>query len=159
MSKAFQDDRALAPVVGTILVIAISIVLAGGLFFMSKYIAKPPEKAPTVTFTWNELDDRLQVVTVDPDVLRSHYQLQLTVAGDFEFSGPVQPGGDALAALQFTPLGGAANGPADAPLRAGEAITICATAATEDVEIAVRHGDTTNVIYRIDIESLAACPV
>lgn len=152
------DTQGLAPVVGTILVIAISIVLAGGLFFMSKYIAAPPEKAPKVTFSWNELNDDLQVVTADPDLMRSDYQIQLSVPGDFEFIAEVAPGTDALGALQFVPLGGASGGPTDAPLKAGESIALCSAPAAQDVDVAVRHIQSRTMIYRVHVASLQACP-
>jgi archaeal type IV pilus assembly protein PilA len=72
MSKANQafkqNDEAVSPVIGVILMVAITVVLAAVVFVLVSNLGKGSEKAPNVSFNKDSSARTLTVVQADPGV-------------------------------------------------------------------------------------------
>ena len=67
--KFIDGEEAVSAVIGVILMVAITVAIAATVYvYVSGMIGSPTESAPDVTFQVNEGDDRLVVITTDPDV-------------------------------------------------------------------------------------------
>lgn len=81
MSKANQafkqNDEAVSPVIGVILMVAITVVLAAVVFVLVSNLGQSGEDAPDVAFSKNEDTNTITVVKAAPDL----------DWGDFEFGG------------------------------------------------------------------------
>jgi flagellin-like protein len=70
MSKANQafkqNDEAVSPVIGVILMVAITVVLAAVVFVLVSNLGKGSEKAPNVSFNKDSSAGHLTVVQADP---------------------------------------------------------------------------------------------
>jgi hypothetical protein len=159
MASNLSTDRgAVTSALGTGITIGIAILLAVGLAIMVRVFTDQDEATPPVAFAKDEQGDSIQVLQAEPGMMHSEFEVRLSVAGDFEFGGPVQPGGDALPANVFVRLGGVADGPADGEMVSGHMFRFCAEPGAGDVTIEVRHMASNTIIFREHFLSLADCP-
>lgn len=161
MANRFRTDPfGVTSPLGTAVVVGIVIVLAVGLAIMVRVFTtqQRQEETPPVTFSKDEAADTLLILHAEEGLKRSDFDIQLSVAGDFEFGGPVQPGADALPAGTFVALGGASNGPVDADLVTSQAIYFCAAPGAGPVHLQIRHVASNTILLREDFISLADCP-
>src|SRR5687767_10229730 len=107
MAAGFRKaDTGITSAVGTGMMIAIAILLAVGLTIMARVFSDQDEETPPVTFSKDETMDSIRVLHAETGFMHSEFEVRLSMDGDFEAGGPVQPGGDALTADRFVPLGG-----------------------------------------------------
>lgn len=159
-SELREDQRGVTSPLGTAVLVGTVIVLAVGLSVMVRVFTtqERQEDPPPVAFSKDETSDTLVILHAEDGLKRSDFEIRLSVAGDFEFGGPVQPGGDALPPDTFVSLGGAANGPEDADLVTSHAIYLCAGPAPDSIRLDIRHIASNAIILRQTFISLAACP-
>lgn len=62
------DESAVSPIVGTLLVVAMTIVLAGGVFLVIIGIGEKGENAPVVSFRLDQNSDSVKVVQAEAGV-------------------------------------------------------------------------------------------
>ena len=155
-----MDDSAVSPVVGTILMVAIAVVLAGVLFVVVSTVGNPTDSPDyhDLALSKDELTDEIMFVKVSPALPRSEFQLRLSVAGDFEVDRLVGTGGDALQSGTFVAIGGAADGPPDGMLETGSYIHLCAEPAASEVFVEVRHAESNSIVWSGTFLALADCP-
>lgn len=151
-------DEGVTSPLGTGMTVAIAILLAVGLAIMVRVFTDQNEETPPVTFSKDETADSFRVLHAEAGLRRSDFQMRLSVAGDVEMEGPVQPGDDALQANVFANLGGAPGGPSDGDLVTGNSLHFCAEPAAGAVHVEVRHASSNTIILREDFLSLADCP-
>lgn len=153
------EDEAVSPVVATIVMVAVTVVLAGVLFAVVTGIRSQSHNTENVGFRVDETADSLYVIKVEEQPQWSTYEVRLSVAGDFELGGPVQAGTDALVANVFASMGGAPNGPGDAAVAAGSTMYFCAEPGpVGGVDIEIRHAGANTIIFRSRFLSLQDCP-
>ena len=152
--------EAISSVLGTFMTIAIAVLIAIALMFMLRVITdRDIEKAPTTSLARDEQADSLTFVAVEVGQTRGGYEIRLSVAGDFDFGAVPSDGRPALAADSFALMGGAPDGPADAPLQGADKLYLCATgAAADDVIVSIRHIESNKMIFRDSFLNIGACP-
>lgn len=167
---AAADEDAVSPVIGTLIMVAIAVVLAGVLFVIVSQIGKGgQDPSPRMAISRNEQSDRLEITQIDDGVMRGEYDIRMTVAGDFNVDGPVEAGTDAATAQTFVRLAGAVGAPIDGVLGPGSYIAFCAETgaigptgnggpATVDVSVELRHRSTNSIVWHDTFTSLADCP-
>ena len=154
-----SNDEAVSPVVAVIVMIAVTVVLAGVLFAVIAGIKSTSENTENVGFKVDETADSLYVIKVEEQPFWSTYEVSLSVAGDFELGMAVAAGGDALLAGVFASMGGAPNGPADARVAAGSTMYFCAEPGPANgVDIAIRHVGANTLIFKGKFLTLMDCP-
>ncbi len=161
MPSRFQQgpEEAVSPVVGTIIMVAITVVIAAVLYLVVNSIKTSGSTSETLGFQIDETNDALYIVKVNDQPLWSTLEVRLSVAGDFDVGQPVQAGGDALAAEAFARMGGAANGPADAVITPGVSVYFCAEPGpASGVELSIRHVNSNTLVYRSKFVSMRDCP-
>ncbi|MEA3166829.1 MAG: Archaeal Type pilin, N-terminal, partial [Thermoplasmata archaeon] len=126
--KLASNDDAVSPIVGTILMVAIGVVLAGGLFFVVAGLgSKNKGTPPDMRFIRDESADTLQVVKINPAVDRNQFEIRMSVIGDFEADGPVSAGAFAApVANTWVPVADAPGGPGAGLIEAGSSFSFCA---------------------------------
>lgn len=156
----FPPDReAVSPVMGTVLMVAITVVLAGGLFVVVRTIGQGAGSAPELAFNRDEANDYLCMLRVDPVVDRSEFEVRMTVQGDFDINQDVPAGQDALSPGVFVAVGGAPGGPPSGTLQAGNCLSFCVTSGpAQGVEVTLRHSPSNKIIWKDFFLSLESCP-
>lgn len=164
MSKLLAtNDDAVSPVMGTILMVAIGVVLAGAMFFVVAGLgAKDKGTPPDMRFIRDDTLDRLQVIKVNPAVARDQFDIKMSAPGDFEADGPVTAGAHAVpTANVWVPVAGAPGGPGAGFVEAGSSFSFCADgggSAVPGVTVEFRHRPTNAVVFRGAFISMDSCP-
>lgn len=170
--KFANADEAVSPVIGVILMVAITVVLAAVVFVLvNNLTGDAGEASQDVTATTDEGKDRIDVITANDAadwgameirvssavVLRINDQAALT-ATDATCDGVATTGDcEAVAANTWTPME-----QGSAPVEGGDYLTFCGgtlVAGTEavNVEITIRDINTNTVIETYSFKNIAAC--
>jgi flagellin-like protein len=167
MSKANQafkqNDEAVSPVIGVILMVAITVVLAAVVFVLVSNLGKGSEKAPNISFSKDETGDKISVISADAGLLLSHFSIKASAAGDCGYNAAVSGDDDLTTAYKpiETATGGCSGAAdatlADADLNGGDSFAFCATATLTDVTVQFRHEDSNTLVYETTFTSLLAC--
>lgn len=167
---SFDEQEGVSPVIGTIMMVAIAIVLAAVLFVIVAQLGKGGhDSSPGMAISRDEQADRLDVTRIDRGIMRGEYDIRMTVAGDFNVDQPIQAGEDAAPAQTFVRLAGASGAPANGPLNPGSYITFCAETgavgptgnsgpAAVDVYVELRHRGTNSIVWHDTFLTMADCP-
>jgi flagellin-like protein len=135
MSKANQafkhNDEAVSPVIGVILMVAITVVLAAVVFVLVSNLGGDSNTAPAISWNKNESSDELSVVTASSNADWANLEISFSAAGGYRLNG-----GDATGTVGMTGTTQdmAANTPiairttAD-PIRAADTLEFCADVA------------------------------
>lgn len=125
MSKANQafkqNDEAVSPVIGVILMVAITVVLAAVVFVLVSNLGADSETAPAISWNKDEATDRLTVVTASSN---ADWQ-RLEIDGNVDFQ--VNVAGENVTVVAGSPTSMSTD--AD-PIRAGDRLQFCISSAT-----------------------------
>jgi flagellin-like protein len=123
------DDEGVSPVLGTILMIAITVVVAGVLFVISNDLSKPDDKTPAVSFIQDKGDGTVLIVKapVEPNAVKW---------SAFRLEGNCDP------LLNGEPL----PPPPDELVKGGDLLSGC----HHEEDLVIVHIETATVIYDVD---------
>lgn len=92
MSKANQafnqNDEAVSPVIGVILMVAITVVLAAVVFVLVSNLGQSGEDAPDVAFSKNEDDNTITVVKAAPNLFWDDFTVNGCGTGPWSVGSP-----------------------------------------------------------------------
>lgn len=158
-----QDDSAVSPVVGTILMVAIAVVLSGVMFILTTQIGKGKDSPPEMAFVRDEQNDRLMITKIAPVIARGEYEIRMSRAGDFDVDAQVGAGADVASANAFVALAGAPGGPAEGQIEPGSYISFCVETGNpgtvaDGVLVELRHAKSNSIVWKDTFLTLADCP-
>ena len=111
--KFVRDEDGVSPVIGVILMVAITVVLGAVVFILASDIGADPNQAPAMSFNKDESNDRLQVVSAGETAWSD---IAATYSGDSGCTSDIaSQTGDVTAgqALTVSSSSAAASGPYD----------------------------------------------
>lgn len=157
MSKAnqkfVQADEAVSPVIGVILMVAITVVLAAVVFVLVSNLSKTSSKAPDVSFTLDENTDRLSLVKSATGLNWDDFKIKGTVP-----SSTVNYILNADATTAATDLSGTYAAFSTADFNAGDFVDFCGTAAiTGTTTIQILHTESNTVVFDGSFVGIAQC--
>jgi len=148
-----QDDQAVSPVIGVILMVAITVVLAAVVFVLVSELASEKREAPAaIGFSKDEANDRIDVARAEADLDWS----QLEIRSAALVAGLVYDR-NAAAGLGDTAVTSVPTALSAKSLDGGDYLEFCATLPASDVEILLLHPASNAVVYRATFTSVAAC--
>lgn len=150
--KFVETEEAVSPVIGVILMVAITVVLAAVVFVLVSNLSEGGDQAPTMGFSKDESADRLNLISADAGLDWSQFNIVMDQPGFFELNSAADTtaGTDLVAG---TPV---AIGTAPAPVSAGNFIGLCGdTTAAANVRIV--HIETNTQVYETTFSTLTVC--
>ncbi|MEA3166828.1 MAG: Archaeal Type pilin, N-terminal [Thermoplasmata archaeon] len=170
MSKANQafkqNDEAVSPVIGVILMVAITVVLAAVVFVLVSNLGKGSSSTPTFVLTRNEATDTLAVTSADSDADWNRIAAKMTATGATYLcasnAGIIDCGTTDHDA--FDPAAGAYIDSSNSELtgsphlmQAGDSIKFCAENAATSVAITLVDTSANSVIGTYNFNDIPAC--
>lgn len=160
MSKAnqkfVQADEAVSPVIGVILMVAITVVLAAVVFVLVSNLSKSGQKAPDVAFSTDETADRITIVTAQNELKYSDFEYK--VSQDVQAKRNAAP---SSAAADFkSAAGGYGTWAADTEdFDAGDYLEFCGKTGNINTPTTFqfRHIDSNTVVYETVLNTIQAC--
>lgn len=145
-----QADDAVSPVIGVILMVAITVVLAAVVFVLVSDLGDQGSNAPDLGFSKDEQDDQLTVSRADTGLNWTEFEIRADQDVTYTLNG-----------LNSTDLAEnvADEGPAR-NLRGGDVFAFCGTGATaslEDVTITIRHIESNSQVASFEFTTISAC--
>jgi flagellin-like protein len=186
-NQAFKgNDEAVSPVIGVILMVAITVVLAAVVFVLVSNLSKGgSQSAPALSFNTDSVADKLTVTSAATGADWSRLSLKVTSCTQTQTNSIIYVGGSATKVYQNT-AASAANGgalnlaapngppnvcgagvavqvtPTSVPIAAGNSLAFCTgpSAATAATNVVVQVTDTVanSVIGSYTFTSVAGCP-
>ena len=159
MSKAnqkfVQADEAVSPVIGVILMVAITVVLAAVVFVLVSNLSKSGQKAPDVAFSTDETRDRITIVTAQNELLYDDFEFKSSQTVAFARNvNPTSAGptvGGSYRSLATTGTD-AFNG--------GDYFDFCGIGGANvntPTTFQIRHKDSNTVVYETTMNTIDAC--
>ena len=160
MSKAnqkfVQADEAVSPVIGVILMVAITVVLAAVVFVLVSNLSKSGQKAPDVAFSTDETRDRITLVTAQNELKYGDFEYK--VSQDVQ----AQRNGDPTSAAtgKKTAASGYATWATDTlDFDAGDYLEFYGLGGNinSPTTFQFRHIDSNTVVYETTLNTIQAC--
>jgi flagellin-like protein len=158
----FSDshDEGVSPVVGTILMVAITTVLAATVFVVVAPLGggSGHDEPSGMILTYDRLHGRFQVAKVNTNgAVWSDFEVRLSVAGDLALNAA--PGGALEAtAGTFTQVAGAGTERGDDFVRPGDFLHLCVQDGPKtDVAVAIRELSPNTVVFDTALLELPDC--
>ena len=152
-NNAFKaDDEAVSPVIGVILMVAITVVLAAVVFVLvTKLSSNQSEQTPDMSLQLNDATDRISVVSASPTADWDRLRISTGSAGTIKFA---LNGNAGLASTTVDADGEEIAAAAD-PMGAAEYIDLCG--GTGQVVITIIDGASNQKIGDYTFSAVAAC--
>lgn len=160
MSKAnqkfVQADEAVSPVIGVILMVAITVVLAAVVFVLVSNLSKSGQKAPDAAFSTDETRDRMTIVTAQSELTYADFEFKSSNP-DIKWLRNGAPGNSAGATFGSSDY--LTMAAATAPFNAGDYFEFCSPTAQENdpTTFQVRHIDSNTVVYETVLNTIHQC--
>lgn len=163
MHQRQTADEAVSPIIGTILMVAIVVVLAGVVFMIATNLGKSVDDRPIFGIARDETMDRFEFNKVHPTVPRVNYEIRMSASGDFDINADATGDLAAPTANIFVKMAGEPGGPGHGTLSTGDYMSFCAQAATPgaqtaDVTVEIRHSESNSIVWKETFLSLRDCP-
>jgi flagellin-like protein len=154
-NRALQTDtEAVSPVVGVILMVAITVVLAATVFVVVGQMGKKTAQAPSIQFLIDSRTGKISIVRADAGVDISNLQVQMSVAGRFNYNAQAtSTAGTALTPNTYAPLSASTG----TTMTGGDYISFCANTAGSGITVSVRYTPANQMLYTNSFTTLAAC--
>lgn len=148
-----NHDEAVSPIIGTILMVAISVVLAGVAFTLFSGYGKHTDTSPSLQFYRDQNTGTLTVSKADPGVERIHIEIRVSSPVRMGYNVPAV-GGTAIAAGTFVPVEATT-----ATIRAGDTLAFCGEGGpVSNLQVSFRHeAAPTALLYTNSFTFLKAC--
>jgi flagellin-like protein len=140
------DDSAVSPVIATILMVAITVVVAATVFVISQQLGVGTDQPATLAFRTEDAQDRVKVISTSSDVDWADIQVRLSDDGEWSLNGGVAVEAEAGEWLQ------AGTG----PVYAGHSFDLCLATPGPGV-FEVRYQDPGLGITRLTLVDIGAC--
>jgi flagellin-like protein len=156
-----QNDEAVSPVIGVILMVAITVVLAAVVFVLVSNLGKTSNTAPTFVVSRDDATDRLSVTSADSDADWNRLSIKSNSTAHslphFQLNG-VTNGTSTATPKLITVAGEEITANADA-MSAGEFLHFCSDASPTNNDFTFTLVDTAanSVIGTYNFNDLAAC--
>lgn len=158
MSKAnqkfVQADEAVSPVIGVILMVAITVVLAAVVFVLVSNLSKGGQKAPDVSFSTDETRDRVTLITSASGLNWDDFRIKATFPASEVIHYKLNTEGstgDASLTNAYSTLVSAA-------FTAGDFIDFCgATTVDGATTLQILHTESNTVVYETQFNGIVAC--
>jgi archaeal type IV pilus assembly protein PilA len=154
-NQAFKaNDEAVSPVIGVILMVAITVVLAAVVFVLVSNLGKTSSSTPTFQLTRDEATDRLSVLSADSDADWNRLAIKGSAATtEFALNAATGATGNTVVAVTNTELTGAVD-----LMGAGEFIEFCGTGAdAADITYTIVDTTANSVIGTFTFSSIEQC--
>jgi flagellin-like protein len=146
------SDEAVSAVVATILMVAVTVILAATVFLIGGRLTGNKQESPAfVSPARDETGDRLTIIRADPALPVSRLQLEASVPGHFGYNALASLASPALPANTFVPLG------TTGIVKAGDILYFCANTASSNVQILIQDPVTNRLVDTETFQTLAAC--
>lgn len=148
------DEEAVSPVVGVILMVAITVVLAAVVFVLVNNLGKGTEKAPSLGASADSTNQRINIGTAEPGHNWLEFDLKADQALKFDLNG------DATAAdTQAITAGGSTDaGLVGEAVTGGDYFDFCGDGGIRtNVVVQVIHVATNTEVYKTTFPTIAAC--
>jgi flagellin-like protein len=155
MEPPRSSAEAVSPIVGVVLMVAITIVVAGVLFIIVQGIGIGGEPAPLVQFLRDNRDGQLKVVQMDDDQI-DLTQVEVKISKDGWIAYNENAGTSTIEAPAgvFVPVSDTSG----TFLKAGDYLEFCLDGPTDSIEVAVRITHPPDVIiYENSLTGLHSC--
>ncbi|MEK6975245.1 MAG: type IV pilin N-terminal domain-containing protein [Candidatus Thermoplasmatota archaeon] len=158
MSKAnqkfVQADEAVSPVIGVILMVAITVVLAAVVFVLVSNLSKSGQKAPDVAFSTDETRDRFTLVTAQNELQYSDFVFKSSAAVQWVRNANAATGSTLDGTYTEMNIGNGASA-----FEAGDYWEFCGLGGNIDTPTSfqVRHIDSNTVVYEGSLNTIQAC--
>ena len=147
-------DEAVSPVIGVILMVAITVVLGAVVFVMARQMAQTNDQAPTVQFLRDDTNGQLLIIQAFRPVDLTLLEVQTSDDTHFVFDGEADSGDTPAAAGQFTAFAATPG----TILEAGRALDFCRDGGPGKTDFAVRVMDPKPIlVYRNTFTNLRGC--
>ena len=158
MSKAnqkfVQADEAVSPVIGVILMVAITVVLAAVVFVLVSNLSKGGQKAPDVSFSTDETRDRITLVTAASGLNWDDFKIKATVPTGETVNYVLNVDGSTA----DTDLSSVYSQLASAAFTAGDFLDFCGTTTVDGTTtIQLLHTESNTVVYETQFNGIVAC--
>jgi archaeal type IV pilus assembly protein PilA len=148
-----RDDEAVSPVIGVILMVAITVVLAAVVFVLVNNLGEGAESAPVISFTKSESADSLSIVTASGGADWGRLSITLNAAGKVH-DEEIAQSTDGTAATANTAMD--IPGHTGAVL-AGQSLYFCLTAAGP-LTVTIVDVNANQIVTTQSFNSVDACP-
>lgn len=147
-----RRDDAVSPVLGVILMVAITVVLATSVFLMMNPFTQRDEP-PALALSKHEGGDALRLSRAPVGTDWSEFSIRSAdlISGLRVHLNVPPDGTGALVEAEYGEL-------PTSPVGGGDSLTFCADSDTSSVEIMIRHNATNQVTYRTTFNVIHACP-
>jgi flagellin-like protein len=156
MSKANQafkqNDEAVSPVIGVILMVAITVVLAAVVFVLVSNLGKGTESAPNLGATSDDTNNKIQINTAPNGLTWDKFNLKADKPLKFSLNAPATASSTALAANTATAAGASSN-----TVSGGDYFAFCGNPAATAVTVTIIHIASNTQVYTHTFPSIPVC--
>lgn len=146
-SASSASDAAVSPIIATILMVAITVVVAGVLFALVQGLGVGTKAPAQLSFIVNDAQDRAVVKATQGDPRWGEIEVRMSANGGWAINGPPGSGGVADVWVQ-------AEGPV---IYAGNYVEVCLDSAGGDLILDLRHTDPTLGITTLVFSNVDGC--
>ncbi len=150
-----QNDEAVSPVIGVILMVAITVVLAAVVFVLVSDLGDTGDSAPQMSFTKSEGDDQIKVAKADTGLNWDQFQIKASVTNATDLEMERNTAADGTGGTAVT---SSATSIAAGSVTAGDYFEFCGTSTAQTaVTITLIHEASNTEVYSTTFSSIAAC--
>lgn len=148
MKNLQRQEEGVSPVIGVILMVAITVVLAAVVFVMVNQFGAGGDEAPSVAFNRDEARDQITLTKAEGGLSWDQFQVKLSVDGEYALNGAATV---AVGAGNVTDFASATT------VTGGDELAFCGDAAAQNVVVTIIHAESNAQIYRTEFASIEAC--
>ncbi|MGB0653269.1 MAG: archaellin/type IV pilin N-terminal domain-containing protein [Thermoplasmatota archaeon] len=148
-----DDEEAVSPVIGVILMVAITVVLAAVVFVLVSDLGSDSETGAAMKFQKDESDDQIKVVSAENTIDWDRISLKASATGSTYDVNDAAATGDTAVTASLAAI------PDTDSIEAGDYIEFCGTAGaiTTDTTYTLVDNAANQVLAEMTFDSLAAC--
>jgi flagellin-like protein len=147
------DEEGISPVLGTLLAVAITVLLGGTVFVVATQFNGPKDNAPSMQFLIDNRSGQIQILRAEKGIDVSTLQVQLSVPGHMGYNNAAT-----LAATTIGPSTWVSLLPAPGTsVTGGDAINFCADAGGGGITVTLRNTPVNQILYQNSFTTLATC--
>ena len=155
MANLREPTEAVSPVIGVILMVAITVVLAAVVFVLVSNLSKSGQKAPDVAFSTDETRDRITIVTAQNELNYDDFEFKASQSVAFSRNSNPTSAGPTIGGTYRTM---ATSGTEE--FKGGDYIDFCGLGGTNvntPTTFQIRHKDSNTVVYETTLNTIDAC--
>ncbi len=148
------EEEAVSPVIGVILMVAITVVLAAVVFVLVSDLGSDSNAPSAVKFQKDEANDRIKVVSAESTADWDKIEVKADATGaELELNAAADGVGGTAITTALVAVSSATD-----PMSAGEYIELCGTAgAVSDLTVTLIDSSANQILAELTFSSVAAC--